>query len=64
MGLGHDFFVGRLGNQMSSYATLLAFEKMYGLKPYLTKDQKEMLNYYFEGVSMDTLEVQIPSYYR
>ena len=42
-----SFGDGRLGNQMSTFATLWALKENYSLKPKLTIDQEKLLNYYF-----------------
>ena len=41
---------GRLGNQMSTFATLYAYAKAMRLQPYLYRDQMEALSAYFPRV--------------
>jgi len=42
-----SFGTGRLGNQMSSFASLYAFSRLHGYKNLVTKNQSELLEFYF-----------------
>jgi hypothetical protein len=50
-------FSGRLGNQMSSYASLYAFEKVYGLRAYITRAQKTLFKNFFNFESLKKISV-------
>lgn len=43
-----SFGQGRLGNQLSSLATLLSFSQKFHLVPVITMEQSRLLNFYFE----------------
>merc|ERR1719350_2492413 len=43
-----SFGKGRLGNQMSSLATMYSFARKYGLHPVVTQEQYEQLEFYFD----------------
>ncbi|XP_023323360.1 galactoside 2-alpha-L-fucosyltransferase 2 [Eurytemora carolleeae] len=43
-----SFGKGRLGNQMSSFASILSLSKLYGYKAVVTEEQSSLLLYYFE----------------
>ena len=59
------FVVGRLGNQMSSLATMYSFARKYGLRNFVTKEQYNQLTYYFEpeSLAVAVLEHDLPHYY-
>ena len=44
---GASFGTGRLGNQMSTFASIYAYERMYGIKGFVTAFQAEVLEAYF-----------------
>ena len=44
---GASFGTGRLGNQMSTFASIYAYERMYGIKGFVTAVQAEVLEAYF-----------------
>ena len=53
-----EFTNGRLGNQMSSYATLLGAGWSLGLRPMMVHDNYLLLSKYFKNISMDIIEEQ------
>ena len=42
-----SFGTGRLGNQMSTFASILAYEKIHGVKSLVTARQAEVMQAYF-----------------
>eukprot|EP00095_Tigriopus_kingsejongensis_P006623 snap_masked-scaffold1387_size43827-processed-gene-0.4 protein:Tk06623 transcript:snap_masked-scaffold1387_size43827-processed-gene-0.4-mRNA-1 annotation:"galactoside 2-alpha-l-fucosyltransferase 2-like" len=59
-----SFGRGRLGNQMSSLATLLAFRKEFGIVPLLTREQAHMVGTYFKNINAHVLEEVMPNHWR
>ncbi|XP_059096685.1 galactoside alpha-(1,2)-fucosyltransferase 2-like [Tigriopus californicus] len=47
---------GRLGNQMSSYASLYAMAKIMNFRPYLYRDNHESLSQYFKHIEIGVIE--------
>ena len=63
--LAVSFGEGRLGNQMSSYATLLALQHNFGITPLLTMEQARMMLFYFEhSAELTILEQVMPEWQR
>eukprot|EP00092_Neocalanus_flemingeri_P034291 GFUD01037291.1.p1 GENE.GFUD01037291.1~~GFUD01037291.1.p1 ORF type:complete len:422 (-),score=59.72 GFUD01037291.1:46-1311(-) len=60
-----SFGKGRLGNQMSSLATMYSFSRKYGMRPFVTEDQFHQLNYYFESekLGLSLIEKDLPQYH-
>jgi len=52
-----SFGNGRLGNQMSSFASLYAFSKLYSFKQLATKKQGDMLRFYFGQSIKDDIRI-------
>lgn len=52
---------GRLGNQLSSVATLYSFARRFGLRMLVTREQHEQLSYYFQPdtLGLVTLETAL-----
>ena len=42
-----SFGTGRLGNQMSTFASIFAYEKIHGVKSFVTARQAEVMQAYF-----------------
>ena len=42
-----SFGAGRLGNQMSTFASIFAYEKIHGVKSFVTAQQAEVMQAYF-----------------
>lgn len=57
-----SFGRGRLGNQMSSVATLIAFSQKFNVVPFVTREQAELLWGYFEDMDLNVLEDEMPNY--
>ena len=57
---GASFGTGRLGNQMSTFASIYAYERMYGIKGFVTAVQAEVLEAYFnfQGTACQNLYSQ------
>lgn len=51
---------GRLGNQISTFASLFIFHKMYGFTPYLHQHQLDLLSRYFQNNTFDLYRENIP----
>ena len=58
-------FSGRLGNQMSSFATMYSFAKKHGFRYFVTPEQADQLSYYFEPeqLSLNVIDQSLPDYY-
>lgn len=61
-----SFGTGRLGNQMSTFASLIAYEATYGVRAYVNARQAEVLSSYFQYQSlllapMRVIETHYPS---
>ena len=52
-------FSGRLGNQMSSLATMLSINWDHNLVPLVTSEQKEFLTFYFDPESLRVEEMEV-----
>jgi len=57
-----DFTNGRLGNQLSAYATLLGAKYTLGLKPMLLYDNFVQLSKYFKTVDMPIIDKEVCNY--
>jgi len=59
-----SFGLGRLGNQLSSLATMVAFSREFGLRPLLTQEQADHLSSYFDvsSLGVEVLEQQAAYY--
>ncbi|TRY63275.1 hypothetical protein TCAL_04656 [Tigriopus californicus] len=57
-----SFGRGRLGNQMSSLATIIAFSQRLNITPFVTQEQAEMLWEYFDDLDLHVLEDEMPNY--
>ena len=58
MRVDHSAFrsVGRLCNQLSSYANLLVYQRLFNVQPYLPSEHvKERIQTFFENVTMPVL---------
>lgn len=51
---------GRLGNQISTFAILLVFHKIYGFTPHMNKQQIKLLSRYFDNVNFTIFKEKIP----
>jgi len=49
----------RFGNQLSVYATLLGFHHKFGLRPFVTKFQREVLRLFFEDVDFPIINTDL-----
>ena len=60
-----NIFLGRLGNQMSSVATMFSFAKKFGFRYFVTQDQFDQLSYYFkpESLGLSVMEHSLPHYH-
>jgi hypothetical protein len=47
---------GRLGNQMSTYATLFAYGKVLDVRTFIYREQFEYLSKYFENIDLPVIE--------
>ena len=48
--------VGRLCNQLSSYANMLVYQRLFNVQPYLPSEQlRERIQTFFENVTMPVL---------
>ena len=52
------FYSGRLGNQLSSVATLYSFARRFGLRMLVTREQHEQLAYYFQPDTLGLVTVE------
>ena len=59
------FVSGRLGNQMSSLATMYSFARKYSLHPVVTDEQFGQLEFYFEikNLPLTVLERDLRQFY-
>lgn len=62
-----SFGSGRLGNQLSTLASILGFQGLHGVRPHLTQEQVSLLHRYFDIYSLDltfgmVLELVCPDY--
>jgi len=60
-----SFGKGRLGNQMSSLATMYSFARRHGLHPVVTEEQFGQLEFYFEikNLALTVLERDLRQFY-
>ena len=57
--LALSFGHGRLGNQMSTFASLVAFEKVYKVRVFVTARQAEVLESYFDFQNLKNAPMRI-----
>ena len=67
--LAVSFGTGRLGNQMSTFASLLAFERIHKVRAFVTARQAEVLESYFDyqnlkNAPMRILQTHFPDFNR
>jgi len=60
-----SFGEGRLGNQLSSLATMISFSDQYGMKAVVTKSQETQLSFYFdpERLGLQVLEEEYEPFF-
>jgi len=60
-----SFGEGRLGNQLSSLASMISFSEQYGMKAVVTRSQATHLSFYFEPERLDlqVLEEEYASFF-
>ena len=54
-----SFGNGRLGNQMSTFASLYAFERIHGVRTFVTARQAEVMLSYFQQQSLVRAPVRV-----
>jgi len=60
-----SFGEGRLGNQLSSLATMISFSDQYGMKAVVTRSQETQLSFYFdpERLGLQVLEEEYDPFF-